>query len=117
MRFSWRSDTWVPAPDPVLSRRLFLGGLAAAIAAPMVVRSGVLMPVRSPIVPATPKLLAPAAAFWIEASPDGENWVKVSRVVSHGVPDMSRVGNHIGAWRRVAVERGWRIYYKSSVAA
>ena len=117
MKFFWRSNSWVPAPDPVLSRRLFLGGLAAAITAPMVVRSGVLMPVRSLIVPAAPKLLAPAAAFWIEASPDGQNWVKVSRVVSHGAPDMSRVGNHIGPWRRVAVERGYRIYYKPSVAA
>lgn len=50
-----------------LTRRSFLGGLAAAIAAPYVVRSGILMPVKKIILPESPMMI-------IEGSADGVSW-------------------------------------------
>ena len=50
-----------------LSRRSFLGSLAAVIAAPYVVRSGILMPVKKIILPEGPMMI-------LEGSADGVNW-------------------------------------------
>lgn len=99
MWFIWQ-DKWVPKEEPGVSRRMFLGGLAAALAAPVVVRSGVLMPVRKLIVPEAPRLLVPTVATWLEASPDGKMWVKVRRMVGLSTSGMSpRLPPQYAGWQ------------------
>lgn len=60
-----------------LTRRSFLGGLAAAIAAPYVVRSGILMPVK--------KILQPAVVSRLQGSYDGQNWFDIMRMAGRPI--------------------------------
>jgi hypothetical protein len=56
MKFFWQK-TWTPVAEAGLSRRQFVTGPAAVLAAPVVIRSGVLMPVRALVVPEAPRVL------------------------------------------------------------
>lgn len=57
-----------------MNRRFFLGGLTAAIAAPFIVRSGILMPVKS--------LYKPIIESFLEASYDGHSWFCITKIVT-----------------------------------
>lgn len=91
MRFFWQKS-WVPAVESGLSRRTFVTGLAAALAAPVVVKSGVLMPVRKLIVPEAP-------AGWLEVSWDGEEWLASTQISGPpGTALLSLSPHYAGGW-------------------
>lgn len=92
-----------------IDRRQLLGGLSAAIAAPYIVRSGILMPVKA--------IIKPLAARGItQVSLDGENWVAVAYLnIKHGRPPdyhegYPSLGEYVQAvypYRRVLFATGW----------
>ena len=87
-----------------LARRSFLFGAgSAALAAPFVVRSGILMPIKSIIQPPTLSVPIYAGAYWVEGSPDGINWTRIQRIVG---PEPSIIGR--GRYVRVIRDLSWR---------
>ena len=61
----------------IVTRRGFLGILTGAIAAPIVIRTGILMPVKRLILPSEPKFqfIPPTTGFTWQTSEDGRLWM------------------------------------------
>ena len=108
MKFFWQSPSWTSAPT--LSRRSFVTGLAATLAAPMIVKSGVLMPVRALILPEKQAFVVRTVASWHEVSKDGINWLKIGRTVG---PEGARMAimaipARFAGWQyRAVIDRSW----------
>lgn len=99
-----------------LSRRgflsAFIAGAVTAAAAPAILRSGVIMPVRSLILPEAPALLLANVVTRTEMSYDGINWITIGRMVSQkgSKPSLPLMKPNMGkdVQLRTIIEREWR---------
>jgi len=108
VKFLWGGEKWHKQNS--LSRRNFLIGASAVVAAPLVVRSGILMPVRKLIVPEQ-RILVPYAVLKLEASYDQKEWFLVTRAVHpHGslLSPANFPVKHDSPYSRVVIEREWK---------
>jgi hypothetical protein len=103
MNFFWQNQEWEPS-RPGLSRRGFIGALIiGAMAAPLVVRPGILMPVK--------RLLLPYVVLKLEASYDEKKWFMVTRAVAREGALLRPADfpvRHDAPFSRVIMEREWR---------
>lgn len=102
MNFWWKDSDWKLKPKGFdVSRRAFLGGTAALLAAPMIAHAGVLMPVK--------QLFVPNVVTRFQHSYDGENWFDHVRV--YGRAAGGHDGIHMTAapkFTRTIIETEWR---------
>lgn len=110
MKFLWSNPKWVRKPTSSgLSRRNLLG---MAVAAPFVVQSGVLMPVKKLILPER-QLLVPTVRMILEGTENGNDWFPIVQLIGRegSLLDPARyvsMTRYKPTGTRIVIDRTWR---------